>query len=208
MELHALGGWAGELFDWAMRYGLWGVFVASALEGTGLPVPIEIPFAVAGILIVHGKMSFVSAWVVAAIAETIGNVGGYWIGYYGGQAFVERFGDRLGVTQKELDRISAWFARYGGATIVVARWFGIIRTPAVIASGLARMRLDVYVTYSLFAEASWTAGWLGLFCFIGGRWRVIFRFVGPHLPVFAALVGMAAFLYWLWRRSRKSLRVK
>lgn len=208
MELSALGGSAGSLFDWAMRYGLWGVFVASAFEGTGLPVPIEIPFAVAGILIAQGKMTFVAAWIVATIAETIGNVGGYWVGYYGGKAFVDRFGARLGVTQKELDRVASWFGRYGGATIVVARWFGIIRTPAIIASGLARMRLDVYVVYSLIAEASWTAGWLGLFYFFGGRWRWIFRFVGPHLPAFAALVGVAAFLYWLWWRSRSRVRPK
>ncbi|HEY3314162.1 MAG TPA: DedA family protein [Bacillota bacterium] len=203
MELGILGGWAGTLFDWAMRYGYWGILVASSLEGTGLPVPIEIPFAVAGILIVQGKMSFPMAWAVAAIGETIGNLGGYWIGYWGGQAFIERYGARFGITQKELARVSDWFARYGGGTIVLARWFGIIRTPTIIASGLAKMRLDVYVVYSLIAEASWTAGWLWLFYAFGGRWHIILRFVRPHLAALASVALVAGFGYWLWRRNRR-----
>ncbi len=193
-----LGVFAGLLFDWAVRYGYAAVFVASLFEGTGLPILVEIPFAVAGLLMARGEMSYPCVWLVATIAETLGNLAGYWIGRHGGQAFIDHYGARLHVTERDLATVSHWFDRYGGATIVVARWIGIIRTPTIIAAGLGRMRVGAYTFYSLIAEASWTAGWLWLFYAFGGHWRFILGLIRPHLAWIVTLVVFVIGGAWWW----------
>ncbi len=205
MDIGALGGWAGIFYGWAVKYGYGGIFAATVLEGTGLPIPIEIHFIVAGLLMVQGKMSFPVVWVIATIGETLGNLGGYWVGYRGGRAVVDRYGRRLGVTDKELTKVQGYFARYGGATMVAARWFGIIRTPAIIAAGLGKMRLDAYVLYQLIAEATWTAGWLWLFYAFSGHYEVVINLIKPHLAwvITLAVVVIGGAWWWTIRRVRR-----
>lgn len=205
MDLAALGGWAGVIYGWAIKYGYAGVFVATALEGTGLPIPIEIPFLAAGILMVQGKMSFPVVWVIATIGETIGNLVGYWVGYRGGRAFVDRYGRRLGVTDRGLSKVSSYFARYGGVTMVGARWFGIVRTPAIIAAGLGRMPLGTYVLYQLIAEASWTAGYLWVFYAFSGHYGVIIALIKPHLAwvITLAVIVVGGAWWWTVRNVRR-----
>jgi len=198
MDLSALRGWAGIFYSWAVRYGYAGIFAASALEGTGLPIPIEIPFMAAGLLMVKGKMTFAVVWIIATVGEVLGNLGGYWVGYRGGRAFVDRFGLRIGVTDKQLAKVSRYFERYGPMTIVAARWFGIIRTPAIVAAGLGKMRLEAYTFYSLIAEASWTAGWLWLFYAFSGHYQTVIGLVKPHLAWVIAVAVVVIGGAWWW----------
>lgn len=205
MDFGALGGWAGIFHGWAVKYGYAGIFAATVLEGLGLPIPVEIPFVVAGLLMTQGKMSFLVVWMIATTGEVLGNLGGYWVGCRGGRALVDRYGRRLGVTDKELSKVASYFDRYGGATIIVARWFGIIRTPTIIAAGLGKMRLDAYTFYSLIAEASWTAGWLWLSYAFSGHYEAVINLIKPHLAwaITLAVFVIAGAWWWTIRNVRR-----
>lgn len=131
------------------------------LEGTGLPgVPFEPVFLASGYLMTIGRLHYGAAVAVAAAANLTGNLIGYAIGAAVARSAGAKAKERFGITPERLASAEDWFGRYGGAAVLVGRWFGPIRTPAILAAGFLGMSLPVYTLWSAAASLSWTAAWL------------------------------------------------
>ena len=73
-------------------FGYTGIFVLMILESTLVPIPSELVMPFAGYIAFQGKMNFLIVVLVGGIAGVIGSLVSYYIGYYGGNAFITRFG--------------------------------------------------------------------------------------------------------------------
>src|SRR5689334_21692987 len=131
---------ARSLFD---SFGWLGVVVAMAIESACIPFPSEVIMPLAGWLLVaeHGLGG--SAAVVAGFYGAVGNLLGsaiaYGVGAWGGRPLLERYGRWVLITRKDLDRADAWFARWGEATVFVARLLPVVRTFISFPAGISRM---------------------------------------------------------------------
>jgi len=149
------------------QYGVWMyfiLFVVVFLE-TGVVVTPFLPgdsllFA-AGALCARGDLVvgwlFLLLWLAAVLGDTVN----YSIGHIvGPRAFhsQNRFFKR-----EHLDRTHQFYERYGGKTIVLARFIPIIRTFAPFVAGIGRMSYGRFVTYNVLGGLLWT----GLFVFGG-----------------------------------------
>ena len=160
---------ARTLYDTVIRYGYLALFVATLLEGTGLPGPIQIALFASGYLIIRGDMDPAAAIMVAAMGNVSGNAIGYLLGANGGRAFVRRWGRYLRITENHLEWIDRWFCRYGSLTAFIARIFGIIRTPVIIGAGVARMPIGPFLLFSCIGDLIWAAFWIYASMLLGGR---------------------------------------
>ncbi len=99
--------------------------------------------------------------IAAAVA---GDAINYAIGTYLGPKVFARE-DSWFLNRKHLLEAHAFYERYGGVTIILARFMPIIRTFAPFVAGIGRM------TYARFAIFNITGGvaWVLLFV-LGGRW--------------------------------------
>ena len=83
----------------------------------------------------------VSVWIVAlliAVSAFLGGEVGYEIGHRGGPKVFER--KESGVfSVKNVERTNAFFERFGGLTIILARFVPIVRTFAPVAAGVGHM---------------------------------------------------------------------
>lgn len=137
------------------------LFVTLVVEGTGLPwVPYEPVFVVVGQLAEVNRLNPLVAIAVGSAGNLLGNLIGYWVGRRAGRALVERHGHRIHLGEEEMRLVEGWFGRYGAVTTLVGRFFGVIRTPAILMAGLAGMDLRRYVLYSALGAAVWTAVWV------------------------------------------------
>lgn len=109
--------------------------------------------------------------IAIAVAAVVGDQVGYAIGRKAGPRVFHR--PRSGwLKQEYVDKTSAFFDRYGGRTIVLARFVPIVRTFAPVVAGVARMPYRVFVTYNIVGAVLWAVGvtalgyWLGQFSFI------------------------------------------
>ena len=132
---------------------------------TGLVVTPFLPgdsllFAV-GALAGTGALN-VSALIFLLIAAAVlGDSVNYWIGStFGTRMFRE---DARILKLDYLRRTEVFFERYGGKTIVIARFVPIVRTYAPFVAGAARMRYSSFLTYNVVGAV----GWITLFL-LGG----------------------------------------
>jgi membrane protein DedA with SNARE-associated domain len=177
-----------------------------AVEGTGMPlVPFEPLFVATALLVAHHRLGLWPLVLAGAAGDLVGNVGGYFIGNGLGSAVIERYGARLHVGPEQMAAAHRWFGRYGGGTLFIGRFFGPIRTPAILLAGLSRMPLVKYIPWCAAADILWVLGWQLVLLRFRGVVRIILRhFGGPATVVMlAALVLAIAALAWRrWHPQR------
>ena len=138
-------------------YGL--LFILLLIEGIGIPgIPFEPVFLAAGYLIEQGQMSFWWTVLVGTIGNLLGNLLGYWLGARPARSFLDRV-TRSYIGPEAIERVSFWFKRYGPAVVVVSRWFGLIRTPAIVCAAPLGMDALSYTLYSAIGAFTWTLAW-------------------------------------------------
>ena len=153
----------------AHQYGLWtyGILFLVIFCETGLVVTPFLPgdsllFA-AGALSATGALDIVVLFLILNLAPLMGDSTNYWIGRkLGRAAFDGRF--RL-LKRQHLERTERFYERYGGKTLILARFVPIVRTYAPFVAGASRMRYGRFVTFSILAALIWTS-----LLVLGGYW--------------------------------------
>jgi membrane protein DedA with SNARE-associated domain len=147
-----------------LHFGYLGLFLVVVLGNLGMPAALEIMLPTAGALAAQGHLpplGPVPGWVVAAgiatIAELVGTSILYTVGYYGGLPFVHRYGKYIRVHEHEVERIHAFYARYGSATVFWCRFIPFVRGLSSLPAGISRMPKRYFLSYTLLGSA--------IFCF-------------------------------------------
>jgi membrane protein DedA with SNARE-associated domain len=198
---------AGLVAHWATQWGYLGVVLAMALESACVPVPSEVVLPFAGYLAGQGRFTFAGAVLAGLAGQMLGSVAAYAVGYHGGRALLVRYGPRWRLGAHELRRAEAWVARYGDFAAFAARLLPGVRTFVSLPIGVARMRLDRFIGFSLLGALPWTAALVYAGFFLGARWDTL----GPAFHRFSLLVAAALLVLaavWLGvRRGRRPAEV-
>ncbi len=162
---------AVQLLDWLDPETLIQSFGAFAVLGvcavvvaeTGLLVGFFLPgdslLFTTGLLTATGVIQAPIAAVALAIgvAAFVGDQIGYAIGRKGGPHVFNRPDSRL-FKQEYVTRTQHFYDRYGGRTVVLARFVPVVRTFAPVMAGVGRMRYRTFVTYNAVGALSWGVG--------------------------------------------------
>lgn len=147
-----------------VHFGYAGLFVVMFLGNMGMPVGTEVVMPTAGALAGSGHFAgvgIIPAWVVVAAVGVLGEVVGattlYFIGWYGGLPFVRRYGKYVMFREHHLDRVHAFYERYGRSTVFWSRFVPFVRGVASLPAGISRMQKRYFITYSALGSA--------IFCF-------------------------------------------
>jgi membrane-associated protein len=126
---------------------------------TGLVVTPFLPgdsllFA-AGAFAAKGDLGVMWLFILLSLAAIAGDTVNYWIGsLIGPRAFT----DKIRFLKKEhLDRTHAFYEKYGGKTIVLARFVPIVRTFAPFVAGIGSMTYGRFLSYNVFGGLVWIA---------------------------------------------------
>lgn len=100
--------------------------------------------------------------LVLMTAAIIGDNVNYHIGYYLGPT-VFKNPKSFWLNPRHLERTHEFFERYGGKTIILARFMPIVRTMAPFVAGIGKMNYGQFLAYSIAGGTLWVFGfvWLG-----------------------------------------------
>src|SRR5690349_18660426 len=96
---------------------------------------------------------------IAAVSDDTVN---YWIGAKLGPAVFKREDSKL-LQKKHLERAHAFFEKYGGRAIILARFVPIVRTFVPFVAGVGKMTYSRFITYNLIGGFVW----IGFFTYAG-----------------------------------------
>ena len=133
-----------HLYELVSTYGMWVhvllfliVFAETGFVATPFLPGDSLLFA-AGAITATGALNVYALVAILTIAAILGDTANYWIGYHIGPKIFRRTQSSF-FNPKYLERTYRFFDKYGGKTIIIARFIPIIRTFAPFIAGIGRM---------------------------------------------------------------------
>lgn len=159
---------------------------------------------VIGNLAKSGELNFPVIIAVLMVAAILGDTCNYHIGKFFGIKLFSKDNARF-LKKEYLIKTQNFYAKYGGKTIIIARFIPIIRTFAPFVAGMGSMNYSKFLSYNVMGGISWVA----LFSFAGFFFGKIpfvennFSLVIIAIIFISLLPGVITFL-----RERKSSPAK
>jgi len=92
--------------------------------------------------------------ILLIIAAVLGDAVNYWAGYRIGPKVFTRENSRL-LNKKHLLRAQEFYEKYGGKTIILARFVPIVRTFAPFVAGIGKMGYTRFAIYNVVGAIAW-----------------------------------------------------
>ena len=196
-----------HLETFVQNYGLWVyalLFVVIFVE-TGVVVMPFLPgdslLFVVGAMCGVGLMSYPLAVGLLLAAAVLGNQSNYAIGrFFGPKVF--QWEDSRFFNKKAFDQAHAFYEKYGGITIVAARFMPFLRTFAPFVAGVASMTRAKFTFFDVAGGTLWVVGIVTIGYFFGN-----FQFVKAHLDkIIWAMIFIPGLviLFGAWKARRKA----
>lgn len=157
-----------HLIELTQTYGLWiyAILFLIVFCETGLVVTPFLPgdsllFA-AGAVAALGGMNVHMAAALLLAAAVIGDAANFAIGKYFGEKLFAKPDSRV-FKREYLDKTHAFYEKYGGKTIILARFVPIVRTFAPFVAGMGDMHYGRFIRYNIISALMW----VGLLTYAG-----------------------------------------
>jgi membrane-associated protein len=142
-----LSGWYGYAALFAIVFAETGLLVGFFLPGDSLLFTV-------GVVCGAGQLDLALTNAVLMAAAMLGDSTGYFLGRQTGPRIFSRPDSRL-FKQEYVTRTHAFYEKYGGKTIVFARFVPIVRTFAAFVAGVGKMPYLRFLPYSVCGGIGW-----------------------------------------------------
>lgn len=187
--------WGGTLLVCAIVFAETGLFVGFFLPGDSLLVT-------AGVFSAAGSLKVGSLALLVTLCAIAGDQLGYWIGRRMGQALYHRQDSRF-FKRRHLERAQEFYEKYGGKTVILARFMPIVRTFCPPVAGAAQMPYTRYFAYDVVGGCLWGGGLILVGYFLGSVVPNIGQRIHWVIAVVIALSFLPALIGALRARSRR-----
>ena len=110
----------------------------------------------AGALSALGSLHLWGVMLLLGAAAIIGDFVNYWIGNLFGKKIVDN--PRITfINQEHIDKTEAFYKKYGGKAIILARFVPIVRTFAPFVAGVGKMDYQKFFFYNFIGGVSWVS---------------------------------------------------
>ena len=187
-----------------VEHGYWTVALALLLENAGLPLPGETILLLASFLAYsEHRLALPYIILVGVIAATLGDNIGFLVGFHGGRPLLARYSKTLRVSPESMAKGENLFARYGAATILVARFIAGLRVIAGPLAGVMRMNWRTFALCNFLGAALWVTVISSVGYFFGKHWDRLTEVVKDVNVGLLAAAGVVVVMIWLRRRRKR-----
>jgi membrane-associated protein len=166
---------------------------------TGLVVTPFLPgdsllFAV-GAVAATGALDPIAVCALLSIAAILGDTVNYAVGHWVGPVVFHREDSRW-LNKQHLERTHRFYEKYGGKTIIFARFVPIIRTFAPFVAGIGSMNYPKFLAYNAIGGVVWIVSFVSAGLWFGNIPVVKENFSLVILAIIAISVMPAVIEFW------------
>jgi len=124
------------------------------------------------------RLNFFYFWPIylsLMLGDFVADLGWYWVGFYGGRHFVERFGKYFSLTPDVIEKVEDFFHKHQDKILFISKitmGFGFAVATLFVA-GLVRLPFKKYALFNFFGRVIWTGILLSLGYFFGNLYAVL-----------------------------------
>lgn len=162
-----LNVWTAQLGPWIYLVLFLIVFAETGLVVTPFLPGDSLLFAIGALAALPGNvMNYWVLLITLIVAAFLGDTANYWIGEkFAGRFFTNT--DAKFLNPKHLEKTQNFYKKYGGKTIILARFAPIVRTYAPFVAGMGKMQYKTFMSYNIIGSIAWVVIFLTLGYFFG-----------------------------------------
>ena len=191
-----LTSWVG----YAMLFGI--VFAETGLL-VGFIFPGDSLLFTIGVVVGAGDLNIVAVCAVLVIAAILGDQSGYFLGLRTGPKIFNRPDSRF-FKQDYVRQTQGFYDKYGGKTLIMAKFVPIVRTFAPFMAGVGRMKYSRFLSFNIFGGLGWVLSMTLLGYYMGGIPFIRRHFEKVVLGIIVLSVLPMVIQVWQTTRARKA----
>jgi undecaprenyl-diphosphatase len=191
----ALGPWTYAL-----------VGVAAFLETgafVGLVAPGETIVMAAGVIAGQGEIDLLPLIGLVWVCAVLGDTTSFIIGRRLGRPWLERHGPKVKITHERLEQVEGYFDRYGGRTILIGRFIGLVRALAPFIAGSSGLAYKRFIPYSIVGCGLWATAFSVIGYLFWRSFDKVAHLVGQAIFGFGVTVAVIVGLVVAYKRRRE-----
>ncbi len=142
--------------DVVTSMGAWGIALLMAIESCNIPLPSEAILPFAGYLVTKGHFSIHTAAFFGALGCVLGSIPSYYLGFFGGRKFVEKYGKYFLISKHDLETADKWVEKYGDWSFFICRMLPVVRTFISLPAGILRAKKRFFFTFTFLGSLIWS----------------------------------------------------
>ena len=191
-----------EIVIWGGYIGLFVIVFSETGLLIGFFLPGDSLLVTAGLFAARGQLDIALLNVILIIAAITGDATGYYIGLKAGHALYNRPQSRW-FRRDHLIKTREFYEKYGGITIVIARFMPFARTFAPVVAGIAEMKYRRFALFNIAGGIGWVVSMTFIGYFLGRTIPGIERHIEYVIFVVIAISVLPIFIKYLQHRAQK-----
>ena len=176
-------------------------FESAAFAGFVLPGETFVIFV--GFLSARRYLMLKYTLLAVLFGALFGDNAGYFMGRRLGRGYFREHKKFLLLKKEHLDTVDEYFARRGGAAVVIGRFISFIRSVTAFSAGLGRMRYARFAVYNVIGCISWTLSFTLLGYFFGRNLNLIETWLGRAGIFVFSLMALALIFFYIYPHLRR-----
>ncbi|UVT20289.1 MAG: DedA family protein [Nitrospira sp.] len=176
------------LLNWIPAYGYPALFILLMLGLVGLPIPDETLLTFSGYLIFTNQFAPMPTMAAAFLGSICGITISYLIGRCLGLYVVHTVGRRLRIGPDDLDKVSAWYVRWGKYALFFGYFVPGVRHLVALVAGSSNLPLVIFMPFAYAGALIRSVTFLGLGYGLGETWAQASATVQQGLAVAGGIV--------------------
>jgi len=136
--------------------GAWGIALLMAIESCNIPLPSEAILPFAGYLVSKGEFSIHTAAFFGALGCVLGSIPSYYIGFFGGRKFIEKYGKYFLISKHDLETADKWVEKYGDLSFFICRMLPVVRTFISLPAGILKTKKRTFFFFTFIGSLVWS----------------------------------------------------
>jgi membrane-associated protein len=192
-----------EIIVWGGYIGLFAIVYAETGLLIGFFLPGDSLLVTAGLFAARGQLDIALLNVLLSVAAVTGDATGYYIGLKAGHALYNRPQSRW-FRRDHLIKTREFYEKYGGITIVLARFMPFARTFAPVVAGVAEMTYRRFAVFNIAGGIGWVASMTLTGYFLGRSIPGIERHIEYVIAIVIFISILPLIVKYIQHRFRKS----
>ncbi len=170
-----------------------------ALESALIPIPSEVTMPFSGFLASQGSLSYIYVVLVGTLANLVGSLVAYYIGYFLEESvlvrLIKKYGKYVLLSEHEYEKAGTWFKKYGDKVIFISRLLPGIRTVISLPAGMFEMDIKKFVIYTTLGCLIWSTLLTYIGFTLGAHWNSLEPYYRKFEFFIIALIVIGIIVY-------------
>lgn len=158
----------------------------------------------AGFIASQGVLNIIIVYIVVVVGDLLGDSIYYAIGRFSKRTFFNKYGHYIGMTASRIDKLTNYFNRHGGKTLMFGKLTHALGWPILVTAGIVEMPFIKYLYLNLLGTIPKSLGFLLLGYYVGYAYKTIDSYFNKIFFIIGVIIIIVGLIIFLIRRDKQN----